>query len=179
MRLTEDVAIVGGGSFTGFGLSADFDSHVYLLDGGSGYALVDCGMGTSQGLERVLARIESVGVDPAAIDRLLLTHYHTDHAGGAAVYRERLSLQVSIGADVQTALETPDHEMTQFTAGSAAGAFPAAYEYPACYRGRSAHRRRRARGWAAVCPLRLDTRPLRRPRLLSRHRWRPHLPARR
>ncbi len=132
MRLTEDVAIVGGGSFTGFGLSADLDSHVYLLDGGSGYALVDCGMGTSQGLERVLARIESVGVDPAAIDRLLLTHYHTDHAGGAAVYRERLSLQVSIGADVQTALETPDHEMTQFTAGSAAGAFPAAYEYPAC-----------------------------------------------
>ena len=131
MRLTEDVAIVGGGSFTGFGLSADLDSHVYLLDGGSGYALVDCGMGTSQGLERVLARIESVGVDPAAIDRLLLTHYHTDHAGGAAVYRERLSLQVSIGADVQTALETPDHEMTQFTAGSAAGAFPAAYEYPA------------------------------------------------
>lgn len=132
MRLTPDVALVGGGSMTGFGLSSDFDAHVYLLDGGGEYALVDCGMGRPTGIERVLGRIAYVGVDPTAIDRLLLTHYHTDHAGGASVYRERLGLRVSIGADVRDALEGPDHEATQFAAASAAGFFPPDYVYAAC-----------------------------------------------
>ncbi len=132
MRLTPDVAIVGGGSLTGFGLSADFDAHVYLLDGGTECALVDCGMGTATGRERVLARIATVGVDRDRIGRLLLTHYHTDHAGGAAAYREQLGLRVSIGADVRHALEDPDHGATQFAAAQAAGVFPADYDYPAC-----------------------------------------------
>jgi glyoxylase-like metal-dependent hydrolase (beta-lactamase superfamily II) len=79
-----------------------------------------------------VARIASLGIDPAAIGRLLLTHYHTDHAGGAARYRERLSLTVSIGAEARRALEQPDHSLTQFEAGRAAGAFPAGYEYPPC-----------------------------------------------
>ena len=48
---------MGGGPFTGFGLSADFDAHVYLLDGGDELALVDCGMGTELGRQRVLERI--------------------------------------------------------------------------------------------------------------------------
>ena len=132
MRLTPDLAIVGGGSFTGFGLSADFDAHVYLLDGGDECALVDCGMGTATGVERVLERIASVGVEPARITRLLLTHYHTDHAGGAAVYRERLGLRVSIDAGVKAALEGPDHLATQFGPAQAAGIFPADYRYPGC-----------------------------------------------
>lgn len=132
MRLTHDVAIVGGGSLTGFGLSVDFDAHVYLLDGGTEYALIDCGMGTPQAVERVLARIASVGVSPTDVDRLLLTHYHTDHAGGAALYREQLGLRVSIGADVRHALEQPDHELTQFAAAKRAGVFPPDYDYPPC-----------------------------------------------
>jgi glyoxylase-like metal-dependent hydrolase (beta-lactamase superfamily II) len=117
---------------TGFGLSSDLDAHVYLLDGGSEYALVDCGMGTDLGFERVGAHIESLGIEPAAIGRLLLTHYHTDHAGGAARFRERLSLAVSIGAEARRALEQPDHSLTQFEAGRAAGTFPAGYDYPPC-----------------------------------------------
>lgn len=117
---------------TGFGLSADLDAHVYLLDGGTECALIDCGMGTDLGFKRVVARIESVGVDPALVSRLLLTHYHTDHAGGAARYRERLSLSVSIDSDARRALEEPDHTMTQFEAARSAGAFAADYDYPAC-----------------------------------------------
>jgi glyoxylase-like metal-dependent hydrolase (beta-lactamase superfamily II) len=133
MRLTPDVALVGGGTITGFGLSADFDAHVYLLDGGGGeLALVDCGMGTELGRERVLGRIRDAGCDPADVQRLLLTHYHTDHAGGAAAYREELELRVSIGADVQAALEGPDHEATQFGPAQRAGIFPADYAYRGC-----------------------------------------------
>lgn len=132
MRLTNDVAVVGGGSMTGFGLSSDLDAHVYLLDGGGEYALVDCGMGTREGVEKVSARIAFVGVEPTDIDRLFLTHYHTDHAGGASVYRSLLGLRVSIGFDAQRALELPDHTMTQFDAARAAGYFPADYSFPAC-----------------------------------------------
>ena len=132
MRLTSDVVMVGGGSITGFGLSSDLDAHVYLLDGGTGYALVDCGMATDEGIERTLANVAAAGVDPAAIERLFLTHFHTDHAGGAARFRERLGLQVAIGRDAQPALETADHEATQFRAAQAAGAFAASYEYPPC-----------------------------------------------
>jgi glyoxylase-like metal-dependent hydrolase (beta-lactamase superfamily II) len=132
MRLTEDVAIVGGGVMTGFGLSSDLDAHVYLLDGGSDCALIDCGMGTRLGVEKVLAQIRGAGVDPERVTRLLLTHYHTDHAGGAASYRERVGLRVSISARVRHALEEPDHTMTQFDAARAAGVFPADYDFQPC-----------------------------------------------
>ena len=70
---------------------------MYLLDGGDAHALVDCGMGTEAGMERVLARIDAAGIDPGGIGSLFLTHFHTDHAGGAARYRERLGLEVAIG----------------------------------------------------------------------------------
>ena len=132
MRLTRDVALVGGGSMTGFGLSDAFDSHVYLLDGGDEAALIDCGMGTPAGLAAVREQISGAGVDIARVRRLFLTHYHTDHAGGARTYRDALGLSVAIGRDARPALEHADHDATSFTSASAAGFFPAGYEYPAC-----------------------------------------------
>ena len=132
MRLTRDLVLVGGGSVTGFGLSADFDAHVYLLDGGDASALVDCGMGTERGMARVLARIGTAGVDPAGVRSLFLTHFHTDHAGGAARFRERLGLEVAIARGAQRALEQADHAATQFGPAQHAGVFPADYEYPPC-----------------------------------------------
>lgn len=69
MRLTQDVALVGGGN-AGFGLSAPLDCHVYLLDGGDELALVDAGVGDvvgETGLSRGLGddgqRWEEVGSD--------------------------------------------------------------------------------------------------------------------
>ena len=132
MKLTDDVYLVGGGSLTGFGVSADFDAHCYLLNGGDEVALVDCGMGTEAGFERVSARIGETGVDPETLRRLFITHYHTDHAGGASVYREAFGLQVATGEETARALSSADHEATAFAAAKEAGIFPADYEYPAC-----------------------------------------------
>src|ERR1700754_2007953 len=123
MRLTGAVHLVGGGAFTGFGLSADFDAHVYLLDGGSELAPGDCGMGTESGMARVLENARAAGFDPARISRLLLTHYHTDHAGGAARYRDALGLQVAFSASERASLEGPDHGRTSFAAAQEAGIF--------------------------------------------------------
>lgn len=132
MRLTGDVVLVGGGSHTGFGISADFDAHCYLLDGGDELALVDCGTGTETAMTRLLANVQAAGPDPGRISRLFLTHFHTDHAGGAARYRERLGLDVAMSADAATALETADHEATSFAPGQRTGLFPADFDYPAC-----------------------------------------------
>jgi glyoxylase-like metal-dependent hydrolase (beta-lactamase superfamily II) len=132
VRLTPDVLLVGGGALTGFGLSADFDAHVYLLDGGTELALVDCGMGTELGMERVLANVRTDGLDPARISRLLVTHYHTDHASGAARYRQALSLRVAFSASERAALELPDHDRTSFHAAQDAGFFARDFTYPGC-----------------------------------------------
>jgi glyoxylase-like metal-dependent hydrolase (beta-lactamase superfamily II) len=133
MRLTSDIVLVGGGSYTGFGVSADFDAHCYLLDGGDGeLALVDCGTGTAAAMERLLANVEVAGLDPGSIGRLFLTHYHTDHAGGAARYRDRLGLSVAISGDAAPALETGDHEATSLAPGQRSGLFPADFDYPPC-----------------------------------------------
>ncbi|MXW68443.1 MAG: MBL fold metallo-hydrolase [Acidimicrobiia bacterium] len=132
MRLTSDVHLVGGGTLSGFGVSSDFDAHCYLLDGGGEQVLVECGMGTDTGYQRVTGNIRSAGFDPAAVTRLFLTHHHTDHAGGASVYRERLGLAVATGAATGRALETGDHEATSFALAQAAGIFPDGYSYEPC-----------------------------------------------
>lgn len=132
MRLTADVHLVGGGTLTGFGISADFDAHCYLLDGGDEQVLVDCGMGTETGFGRVTSNIRGAGFDPPAITRLFLTHYHTDHAGGASTYREELDLSVATGSETGQALETGDHEATAFNAAKAADIFPEDYSYEPC-----------------------------------------------
>jgi glyoxylase-like metal-dependent hydrolase (beta-lactamase superfamily II) len=132
MRLTDDIVLVGGGSYTGFGVSADFDAHCYLLDGGDELALVDCGTGTKTAMERLLANIADAGLDPARISHLFLTHFHTDHAGGAGRYRDRLGCSVAISADAAEALEQGDHEATSLAPGQRAGLFPADFDYPAC-----------------------------------------------
>ena len=54
----------------------------YLVHGDGGRAaLVDCGTATCA--ERVLAAIDAAGVAREALDWLLVTHVHLDHAGGA------------------------------------------------------------------------------------------------
>ncbi|WP_225332780.1 MBL fold metallo-hydrolase [Halomicrobium urmianum] len=53
---------------------------VYVIDA-ERPALVDTGIGTDH--ERVLAALDEVGLDPADIEVLAVTHVHLDHAGGA------------------------------------------------------------------------------------------------
>jgi glyoxylase-like metal-dependent hydrolase (beta-lactamase superfamily II) len=64
---------------------------VYLLDADRP-AIVDSGIGTNH--ERVLAGLETVGIAPAELEAVLLTHVHLDHAGGAGF------IAAETGADV-------------------------------------------------------------------------------
>jgi len=64
-----------------------FDAAYLLASGGRG-AFIDCG--TSHALPRLLAAVESAGLGVDAIDWLILTHVHLDHAGGAGALMQRL-----------------------------------------------------------------------------------------
>lgn len=55
------------------------------LDNGRGVLLVDCG-------GDVVPRLAAVGLDPAALAALIVTHEHADHVGGFPLAMERLWL---------------------------------------------------------------------------------------
>lgn len=69
---------------TGMFDSAEYGS-VYLIDDDRP-AIVDTGIGTNY--ERVLDLLDAVGVDPAELAVIALTHVHLDHAGGAGFLTE-------------------------------------------------------------------------------------------
>ncbi len=81
--------------------------HCYLLEGeggGEGWTLVDTGIGLPGAAERWRELLAELG---APVDRIVVTHYHPDHVGGAAdvaaltgapVYQGRLDYEQCLTA---------------------------------------------------------------------------------
>jgi hydroxyacylglutathione hydrolase len=129
VRITDEVYVVGGGVTNAFGLSDDPDCHIYLVDGGDELALIDCGMASGDSLERVLGNVRAEGLDPEKITKVIVTHYHMDHAGGAARFRERLGVEVVAPADAAPALRTGDESAVALDVAKAAGFYAADYHF--------------------------------------------------
>jgi glyoxylase-like metal-dependent hydrolase (beta-lactamase superfamily II) len=102
VRLTRQIYLVGSGEV---GLSDPDDCHVYLIDGGSEYALIDAGCGTERSIAAILATLAADGLDPALLRTVILTHWHFDHSGGASYFREHHGCRVLIPAGERTYLE--------------------------------------------------------------------------
>jgi glyoxylase-like metal-dependent hydrolase (beta-lactamase superfamily II) len=68
--------------------------NVYLVDGGSEWALVDTGMATSASMAAFRSALEQVGCPPERIRKILCTHHHPDHFGTAGPYRELCHAEV-------------------------------------------------------------------------------------
>jgi glyoxylase-like metal-dependent hydrolase (beta-lactamase superfamily II) len=62
------------------------NSFAFVEDDGS-VTLVDCG--TSSAPARIVAGLAALGKSPADVQRIILTHAHSDHAGGARAMAER------------------------------------------------------------------------------------------
>jgi glyoxylase-like metal-dependent hydrolase (beta-lactamase superfamily II) len=108
IAITDEVSQVGGR-----GLTAAEDAAIYLIDIGGRGALVDAGCGGGE--DRLLANVESTGLQPGSLDFLLVTHCHYDHAGGARHLRDRLGLKVVAHELDARYIETGDDEVCAAT----------------------------------------------------------------
>jgi glyoxylase-like metal-dependent hydrolase (beta-lactamase superfamily II) len=121
-----NVWLVGSGT-DDEALTDSYDCHCYLVWDGTAGFLVDAG--TGRGGDRWLRNIAEV-CDPADLDGVLITHYHADHAGGAAI-AEAAGLQVRAHPTTVQALSTGDEEHSQVRRAREAGVYPPDYQLPA------------------------------------------------
>ena len=117
-QLLDTVWRVGGA-----GLTDDLDCHCYLIFDGRTGLLVDAGAGRAA--DRWLAAVREV-CDPAALGGVLVTHYHADHAGGAAA-AARAGLTVLGSRATVAALGCADEHATSLAVARAAGVYPPDY----------------------------------------------------
>jgi metallo-beta-lactamase class B len=103
---------VGGDTWNGTttAVSVEGDANVYLLKGGTSWALVDCG--TLAGRGAIEANLRHVGLDPRDVGQLLLTHSHWDHTQSARVWQTTYGLHTSLSAVGARALARGDMRLT-------------------------------------------------------------------
>jgi glyoxylase-like metal-dependent hydrolase (beta-lactamase superfamily II) len=129
MRLTEDVYLVGGGDY-GFNLSHRLDCHVYVVDGGDELVMIDAGFGP--GTEEILTAMREDGLDPSRVSRIVVTHYHADHAGGCAALVAATGAELWAPAEAANAIRTADADQIGLTWAQSFGFYPADYVWEPC-----------------------------------------------
>ncbi len=103
-EISNDVYLVGDSSITD-----QRDCSVYVVDLGE-LILVDTGAGAS--VNAIIENMRYVGLDPARLTTIVLTHCHIDHVGGAALFRERYGARIVMHELDAAAVERGDNEMT-------------------------------------------------------------------
>jgi glyoxylase-like metal-dependent hydrolase (beta-lactamase superfamily II) len=68
--------------------------NVYLVDGGSEWALVDTGMATAESMQAFRTALAELGIEATRIRKIVCTHHHPDHFGTSARYRELCQAEV-------------------------------------------------------------------------------------
>src|SRR5690348_2544370 len=78
-------------------LVRDFVNGFILRDDDGQVTLVD--MGIARSGPKVMAALASIGSGPSDVTRLMLTHAHPDHAGGAKHVADATGLEFGLHAD--------------------------------------------------------------------------------
>jgi metallo-beta-lactamase class B len=100
-EIVSGVYLVGGPNVT----EAE-DAAVYLIDFAGDLVLIDSGAGRSS--SQIVCNIEMLGLNPANLSHLILTHCHIDHIGSAPFFRERYGTKILIHEQDARAFETGD-----------------------------------------------------------------------
>jgi glyoxylase-like metal-dependent hydrolase (beta-lactamase superfamily II) len=129
MKIAEDVYLAGSG-LVGCSYSHDYDCNVYAVRCGDEYLLIDSGVGHET--HRLAENLGFDGVPSSALRRLLLTHCHLDHSGGAHWFRENYGLEVCASVETASALEGGDEEANSLAAAKRAGVYPEDFHLEAC-----------------------------------------------
>lgn len=100
-EIAEGVYLIGGPNVT-----RPEDAAVYLVDFAGQLVMIDSGAGNSSSqLDR---NIEMLGLNPAELTHIILTHCHIDHIGSAAYFREKYKSEIIIHELDAQALEAGD-----------------------------------------------------------------------
>jgi hydroxyacylglutathione hydrolase len=124
MKLTSDVYLVGGGDY-GFNLTHRLDCHTYLIDGGSELALIDAGFGP--GTDEILDLIRGDGFEPERISKIVVTHYHADHVGGAAAMKRATGARLCAPEEAAPYIRVADAEQNGLRWAQQFGFYPPDY----------------------------------------------------
>jgi glyoxylase-like metal-dependent hydrolase (beta-lactamase superfamily II) len=87
-EITKNIFIVGAPDITD-----SRDGCVYLLDLGE-LVLIDTGAGWS--VDKIIKNIEGLRFDPRNLSKILLTHCHIDHIGGAPEMKKRFGSKIYV-----------------------------------------------------------------------------------
>lgn len=128
MRLTERICIVGGGKWS-FGLTHPLDCSVYLIETDEGCIMIDSGCGLDT--DRIKANTREAGHEMKDIKKLILTHYHADHACGARWICDESSCEVYASQPERECIATGDDIASSLAPGRGKS-YPADFVYPAC-----------------------------------------------
>jgi len=86
-KVCDGVWLVGGPEMTD-----PSDCCVYLIQFAEELALIDAGAGES--VSHIMENVESLKLDPKLVKKLILTHCHIDHIGGANEFKSRLGCEI-------------------------------------------------------------------------------------
>ena len=103
-EIVKDVFIVGGPDVTD-----GRDGCVYLMNLEE-LILIDTGAGGS--VENILGNIKKLGFDPKNLAKIILTHCHIDHIGGAPEIKKRFGSKIYIHKLDAPPVETGDPILT-------------------------------------------------------------------
>jgi glyoxylase-like metal-dependent hydrolase (beta-lactamase superfamily II) len=78
-----------------------------IVEADGAVTLVDCGLKRAPG--RIVAGLRAIGRHPGDVRRIVLTHAHTDHAGGAAELAARTGAPVAVHDGDAAAVEAGRH----------------------------------------------------------------------
>ncbi|MHA1129584.1 MAG: MBL fold metallo-hydrolase [Candidatus Helarchaeota archaeon] len=85
-EIIDGIYLIGGGGLTGGG-----DCLFYLINTKEGLILIDCGLG--EDIDRLIANIKALGLNPENLKALIITHCHIDHIGGAATLKKKFKIE--------------------------------------------------------------------------------------
>lgn len=128
MKVTDSIYVVASGKW-GFGMTHELDCNVYLIDTSSGCILIDSGVGLDT--DRMDAVIASHGFSLSDIAAVFLTHYHGDHACGAARIHAATGCAVYAPTAEAKAIEEGNEEATSVALAKGI-LYPEDFVYPKC-----------------------------------------------
>jgi phosphoribosyl 1,2-cyclic phosphodiesterase len=90
-------------------LGSGSSGNALLVESGGTRVLVDCGFG----VEVAAARLERAGCAPADLNAVLVTHEHSDHAGGVAALSDQFNVPVYLTRGTFSALGAEGRDITR------------------------------------------------------------------